>query len=465
MNRDERRGGALQDLLDELREKHGVVGATLGVLKDGTIETAASGLLNLDTQVECTPQSVFQIGSIGKIFTTTLIMQLIDEGRLDLDAPVTRYLRDFTLADRAASRAITVRHLLNHTSGMDGDFFPADDSEGPSTASYVRKMWLLPNLYPPGKGPVTYCNAGFVTAGRIIEVLTGLTWPNAVMTRIVRPLGLPHAYAHPHEALRFRCAMGHVADPNDMTKIGLAPATFLSLSAAAAGSVLSMSVESLLLFAKAHLAYGAYGDGKRLISEASARRMREETTPVPPFARRGTTHWGLGWSLGLKDSYRMMGHDGGTLGHYTYLRIFPERDTAFALFTNSPSVKLVDPLEERLTRELAGVDLPEEPPKTDFTPKPERYVGRYANIASDYAVEETENGLAVHARSKIGFPDSDATLEPWREDVFTMRAKGTPIDGQKVSFLGGDKSQPAEFIRNGLRMARRIESTGSTITR
>src|SRR5438445_4196185 len=111
--------GALQLLIDELREKHGVVGATLGVLKGDAVETAASGLLNLDTRVECTPQSVFQIGSIGKIFTTTLIMQLVDEGRLDLDNPVARHLREFMLADRAAARAITVRQLLNHTSGMD----------------------------------------------------------------------------------------------------------------------------------------------------------------------------------------------------------------------------------------------------------------------------------------------------------------------------------------------------------
>src|SRR4029077_21182255 len=86
----------LKDLLDELRDKHGVVGATLGVLKRDAIETVASGLLNLDTKVECTPQSVFQIGSISKIFTTTLIMQLVDEGRLDLDDPVRRHLRDFT---------------------------------------------------------------------------------------------------------------------------------------------------------------------------------------------------------------------------------------------------------------------------------------------------------------------------------------------------------------------------------
>ncbi len=455
MSSDRDNSGPLKDLLDELREKHGVVGAALGVLKGDTIETAASGLLNLDTNVECTPQSLFQIGSIGKIFTTTLIMQLVDEGRLNLDDTVVRHLRDFALADRAVARAITVRQLLNHTSGMDGDFFPADDPEGPSTASYVRKMCLLPNLYPPGKGPVTYCNAGFVAAGRIVEVLTGMTWPNAVVERIAKPLGLTHYFAHPHQALRFRCAMGHIADSNDMTKTRMAPAAFLALSAAAAGSVLSMSVESLLTFAKTHLADGLYGDGKRLLSETSARLMREPTAPLPPFAGAGATHWGVGWCLGFGESYRMAGHDGGTLGQFTRLRIFPGRGTAFALFANSPGAKLFEAIDARLTPELAGAAAPTDPPKTPFVPEPERYVGRYANIASDYRIEEAEGGLAYHATSKMGAPDSCGTLEPWCEDAFALSAKGSPLDGQKISFLGDDRSKP-EFIRQGLRMARRV---------
>jgi len=447
--------GQLQSLLDELRDRHGVVGATLGVLKGDAIETAASGLLNLETKVECTPDSVFQIGSIGKIFTTTLIMQLVDEGRLALDDAVTRHLRDFTLADRAAARTITVRQLLNHTSGMDGDFFPADDPEGPSTASYVRKMYLLPNLYPPGQGPVTYCNAGFVTAGRIIEVLTGMTWPDAVMRRIARPLGLTHAFAHPHQALRFRCAMGHISDPKDITKNVMAPGTFLSLSAAAAGSVLSMSVEDLLTFAKVHLADGRYGDGKHLLHESSARLMREPTAPVPPFAGAGTTHWGIGWCLGRSGDYNMAGHFGGTLGQYTYLRTFPGRGTAFALFTNSPSAKLFDAVEARLSPELAGAPIPQEPPKQEFRAEPRRYAGTYANIANDYRVEKTDKGLEIHMVSKVGLPGADAMLEPWCEDVFSLRAPGTPFDGQKAMFLGDEKSAPAEFIRMSLRMARR----------
>lgn len=446
----------LQALLDELRAKHNVVGATLGVLRGDAIETSASGLLNLETGVECTADSVFQIGSIGKIFTATLIMQLADEGRLSLDDTVRKHLPGFTLADPAAARSITIRQLLNHTSGMEGDMFPADDPEGPSTASYMRKMFLLPNIYPPGEGPMTYCNSGFVTAGRIIEMLTGLPWQTAVMQRICKPLGLAHAFAYPHESLRFRCAMGHVAEPKDMTKLRLAPAPFLSLSAAAAGSVLSMSVGDLLRFAKVQMADGTQDDGGSLLSAENARRMRSDITPIPPFSRGGVTHWGLGWFVCQGHGYAMAGHDGATMGQFAYLRTFPEAKVAFALLTNAPSAKLFDAIEAELMPALVGTGIPSEPPAQDFAVVPGRYVGRYSNIASQYTIEMKEGALSLHAFSQIGMmPEFRAPLEPYREDVFTLRANGTPVDGQKISFLESTANGQRKYLRSGLRMARR----------
>lgn len=447
----------LKTLLDKLRAEHNVVGATVGVLKNGTIETAASGLLNLDTGVECTADSVFQIGSIGKIFTTTLIMQMADEGRLSIDDPVRKHLRDFAIADMGAARRITIRQLLTHTSGMEGDLFPSDDPEGPSTASYLRKMHLLPSLYRPGEGPMTYCNSGFVTAGRIIELLTGKPWQMAVMERICKPLGLTYAFAYPHESLRFRCAMGHVADPKDATKISTAPATFLSLSAAAAGSVLSMSIADLLQFAKVHMADGATGDGKQLLSVDAARRMRSDPIAIPPFGARGVTHWGLGWLMCVGHGYTMVGHDGGTLGQYTYLRTFPELGVAFALFTNAPSLKLYSAIEAELMPALVGKSIPPEPPAKDFDLKPERYTGRYSNIASHYTIAVKDGQLSLHATSPIGLnPEMRATLEPYCEDVFAMRAAGMVFDGQKISFLEREPDGRSRYLRNGSRMARRV---------
>ena len=125
---------ALQDRLADLRERHGVPGASLAVLHDDDVRTAASGILNLDTGVEATTDSLFQIGSITKVWTATLAMQLVDEGLLDLDMPIRTYLPDFRVADEGTSKAATTRHLLAHTSGIDGDHF-ADTDRGTTCSS------------------------------------------------------------------------------------------------------------------------------------------------------------------------------------------------------------------------------------------------------------------------------------------------------------------------------------------
>ncbi|MGH8324227.1 MAG: serine hydrolase domain-containing protein, partial [Steroidobacteraceae bacterium] len=336
-----------------------------------------------------------------------------------------------------------------------------DDPEGPSVASYVRKMCLLPSLYPPGEGPVTYCNSGFVVAGRIVEVLTGKTWQNAVMTHICRPLAMPAAFAHPQDALRFRCAMGHVSDPKDFHKVVVAPATFLAISAAPAGSVLSMSAESLLLFAKAHMADGTFGDGRRLLSAESARAMREAVVDVPPFSIPGITHWGLGWLLGQGPDYPdygMAGHDGGTLGQYTLLRTFPEKGVAFTLLTNSPSPAFIRAVESDLAAALVGATMPQFPPPQAFEPSPERYIGDYENVGGCIVVRGASGGeLTMTVVSAFpGQPQVTVGLEPYAPDVFALRSDNPMHRDQKACFRDSDSSGRAAFLRLGLRMARRV---------
>jgi CubicO group peptidase (beta-lactamase class C family) len=375
-------------------------------------------------------------------------MKIFDQGGLELDDPVIRHLPEFILADSDATRTVTVRQLLNHTSGIDGDFFPADDPEGPSTRSYLRKMCLLPNLYAPGQGPMTYSNSGFVVAGRIIEVLTGMTWEEAVMDLICKPLGMREAFAHPRQALRFRCAMGHAPDAQRCGNVRLAEDTYLPLSMAACGSVLTMSVGNLMLFAGAHM-----DDGGCILSSVSARRMREETIPVPPFSRYGVTRWGLGWSIGEGKDYSVVGHDGGTSGQYCYLRVFPEHRIAFALLTNSPSEKLFLELERRLMESLMGTSIASEPATEPFEVEPHRYLGRYRSVGAHYTVTENSDVLHLHYSAPLGpVREYRATLAPYRRDVFVITGSGTPFDGKKVSFLDRDRSP--NFLRIGARMAR-----------
>ena len=91
---------------------------------NGQLHQAAAGISKSRNRGKSHHDSIFQIGSISKVMTSSLVMQLVDEGKVDLDKPVKQYIRDFAIADKRPPKSITVRQLLNHTSGMDGDFFP-----------------------------------------------------------------------------------------------------------------------------------------------------------------------------------------------------------------------------------------------------------------------------------------------------------------------------------------------------
>ena len=165
----------------------------------------------LATGVEITPDAVFQIGSITKVWTATLVMRLVDEGRVELDAPVRAYLPELRFADPAATETVTVRHLLTHTSGVDGDFFEDFGRGDEAVARYVDACAEAPSVQPPGAG-WSYGNLGFVVLGRVVEVLTGLPWHRALRERLVARLGIPTPVALAEEAIVFRAASGHIRD-------------------------------------------------------------------------------------------------------------------------------------------------------------------------------------------------------------------------------------------------------------
>ena len=152
------------DVLRQLRSgvrKYNVPGASMAIWRNGRVTEMAAGVVNLDTRVRTTPDTVFQIGSITKVFTATLIMQLQEQKLLDIDAPLRRYLPGFRVADPGASRAATLRQLLAHTSGIDGDFFPDAGRGDDAISRFVDMCAMLPQLFEPGSR-MSYCNVGFL---------------------------------------------------------------------------------------------------------------------------------------------------------------------------------------------------------------------------------------------------------------------------------------------------------------
>ena len=199
--------------LHDLAAEEGVQGAALGVWADGQEIAAAHGVLNAETGVRATADSLFQIGSITKVWTTTMIMQLIEEGRLSLDTTVAEVLPGVRLGREDASAEIAIRHLLTHTSGIDGDIFTDTGRGDDCVALYAGELGSAARIFPPGAA-YSYCNSGFVLLGRIIEVLDGRIWDASLRERLIGPLGLTRTVTLPEEAIRYRAATGHGERPH-----------------------------------------------------------------------------------------------------------------------------------------------------------------------------------------------------------------------------------------------------------
>lgn len=380
----------LQDRLGELAAKHQVVGATVAILRADDVLEAAYGLCNVETGVEVTTDSVFQIGSISKVWTATLLMQLVEEGVLALDEPVVSYLPDFRVADPEVTKTVTLRHLLCHSSGIDGDHFHDTGRGDDCLELYVASCAHLEQKYPLG-ATMSYCNAGYSVLGRVLEVVTGKTWDDLLRERVITPLGLTHTCTLPEEALRFRTAHGHLGEPGEAPH--LAPAWGLMRSVGPAGLICSTARE-LLGFARLHLSGGRAPDGTSLLSEASVAAMQHTEVAVADRWTFGDG-WGLGW-ITYGWGHGVVGHDGATLGQQAYLRMVPAAGVAFALLTNGGGAgDLADALVRELLPELAGVEVPagitpaSSPPDVDAS----AYAGTYASASVRMEVTPSEDGL------------------------------------------------------------------------
>ena len=372
--------------LNELASRAQVPGATLGIWSDGQEILAAHGVLNSATGVPVTTDSLFQVGSITKIWTATMIMQLIDEGLLSLDTAVSQVLPGVRLGASDVGAQVTVRHLLTHTSGIDGDIFTDTGRGDECIQRYVDELSGAPSVFAPGAA-YSYCNSGYVLLGRIIEVLDGQSWDESLRQRLIRPLPVAQTVTLPEEAILHRAAVGHHRCGTPVHVWGL------PRSIGPAG-LITATASDLLTFARLHLGGGVTADGMRLLSEASVAAMQAPYASIPEFSAPGAAI-GLGWRLSRWDDRTMIGHDGDTVGQSAYLRIDPVAGAAACLLTNSAeSESLYREVFGEVFGALTGVTVPPPPHPapagTGGDADLERYAGRY---------ERTSRRLDVSVRN------------------------------------------------------------------
>ncbi|MDC0000214.1 beta-lactamase family protein [Porticoccaceae bacterium] len=449
----------LQAYAEGLVVDHNLPAISVAVWHDDQLHQAAAGILNLETGVEATTDSIFQIGSISKVMTTSLIMQLVDEGSVDLDDPLKRYIRDFAIADLEGSESITVRQVLNHTSGISGDFFPDDSREtGNPIARYVDRCNLLPLIHPPGKN-YAYSNAAFSIAGRLVEVVTGGTWFDAMEERLFRPLGMAHAICRPMDVLRHRAAIGHILSSNSsrshtpdswqQTK-----QLYPTFGQASAGSTATMSAADLITFARAHLNRGLASDGKRWLSEGSVAQMQQSQIELPSLSPVVTSRMGLGWGLHtVNASGRLVfGHGGETFGQMSMLRIVPDQDICLAVLINGENAEVAyQTVINSLLLELANIDLTEPEPTfvTELVHSLNLYVGDYKTLGAHYSITVENIQLTATYRNLITKEAPIKMRLQFLGDDLWMGFNEEGVSTGKIRFLEPDEFGSYQYVFNG----------------
>lgn len=350
---------------------HEVAGAMVAVVRDGALLFSKGyGHADADGRVPVDPATtLFRIGSVTKVFTWVAVLQLRDEGLLDLDTDVNEYL-DFRIPD-TYGESITLRHIMTHTPGFEDRMFGIFGGTG----GLSRGEWLRRNLparvRPPGTVSA-YSNYAAALAGYVVERVSGLSWEAYVESRILEPLGMAYATAHePVPDLLAAQMSGGFA--RERGRFVAKP--FERLGGIAPAGAMSASAESMAAFMIALLQAGQLGD-TRILEAASARELLAPALRPDPRLNALT----LGLYESSSHGVRIVGHGGGTQWFFTDMALLP--DEGLGLFVSYNSAGGALPAVERFRRAFLNRYYPvpalaPDGPPAEWEARAPEYLGRY----------------------------------------------------------------------------------------
>jgi CubicO group peptidase (beta-lactamase class C family) len=316
----------LEPLLAEFVRNNQVPGLAIAVIREGRVVYAAGfGVTRAGAGGQpVTPRTLFHMASVTKPFVATAIMQLVERGMVDLDAPVTRYLPYFRLAD-ARYREITVRQLLSHTAGMpDVEDYGWDRPETDAGAleRYVRSLGGAQLVAGPGT-IFRYSNIGFEVLGDVVAKVSGMSFEDYVRSSILAPIGMKDSTLLLGEADRSLLASPHVADEQSAPR----PSPVFPYNRAhAPSSTLYSNVLDMTRWALANLNRGEL-DGRRILSASLHQQMWRPAGP-------GFTTIGISWFLDEHRGLEAVRHGGGDVGFVSHLVLLPTRGIAVVAMSN-----------------------------------------------------------------------------------------------------------------------------------
>jgi CubicO group peptidase (beta-lactamase class C family) len=323
-------GDEVDDYLKAQMEQHRIPGMALRIIQDGTAtKTATYGLANLELNVPVKAETVFEIGSITKQFTAAGILLLAQDGKLSVDDPISRYLKNTP----AAWTNITIRHLLSHTSGIKSytGLSGFELTRHLTQEQFIRAIGEHPLEFQPGES-WKYCNTGFNLLGFIIENVGGKKYWDFMAERIFRPLEMPATRdRRPGDIIPNRAA-GY-----EQTNHTWVNRDYDLTDVFAAGAIVS-NIGDLTKWNAA------------LDSEAILNATSKEEMWTPTKLNDGKqTKYGLGWFIESVEGHRNIGHGGATSGFSASIERFPEDKLAVILLSNTD-----EQIATTLARRVAG---------------------------------------------------------------------------------------------------------------
>jgi CubicO group peptidase (beta-lactamase class C family) len=455
--RDDRENAAKIDDLLELTasemQRLKVPGVAWGLVSGDETFTAGLGVTSLENPLPVNSETLFQIGSTTKTITSTAIFRLIEQGKLTLDDPVQTHIPSFKVQDEDVTANVTVRHLLNHTSGWMGDYF-TDTGEGDDALErFVEKMSDLQQLTPLG-AIYTYNNAAFNVAGRIIELITGKTYEDAIQEMVLNPLQMDNSFFFPGEVMLRRFVVGY--NLKDEKPVLAEPWT-MHRGENPCGGLIS-DVDDQLKYAHFHMGNGKNTRGEQLLSAKSLQLMQ-----TPGVLAGGDGRIGLNWFIEDIDGVRFVGHGGSTNGQQSAFWMAPAEKLAFTVLTN---LDMGTVLHESLTRWVREHFLGVIEAKPEALPLSadalSEFTGRYMLQPTGDIFEFSVQGGRLLLKHTLGDyssimdtpPDPLPRMKAVLFDTDRLVFLDEPYDGMKGEFLRDEHGKIA-WLRVGGRVLAR----------
>jgi CubicO group peptidase (beta-lactamase class C family) len=440
----------------ELATKYEIPGVAVGVWTKGKTYLACHGVTDLDQPGPIDPGTPFLVASVSKTFTATAMMRLVGDQRVELHAPVQRYLPEFTLADPAAAAQITVLNLLNHTAGLDWRSRDRPDDGDRALGRYVEALRDQQLIAVHGTR-VSYSQIGYNIAGRIIEVVTGTSYEDSIATLLLAPLGLRHSTFAPRESISGPVSMGHNVSADGAVSVAR---PWKDTRANNPGGGLAASASDLLAWARFHL-----GDGGDVVPARELHLMRLPTAKLIGSSLGDAV--GIGWFLRDIGKVGAFGHAGSGNGQFAEVLVVPEKDFAVVTLANSGPDKGL-----AFNREVIQAGLESVAGVTEHKVRVARY---RRGVADEYAgVYENEIMRAVIVSTGKELTAEFAIKADVRANATTEPPPDMPaapialIRGDQDHYMvtdGGLKGQRGYFGRDAAGRVATVDMAGRLFTR